>query len=67
MLLLSDVEKVREAKSAAGGDGHRRGYRVTREAVHCAGRKRDDARDVAILALECEAWRRATRHGKFCP
>jgi hypothetical protein len=38
---------------------------ATRDAVHWAGRCRDDALVVIFLAFEREAWRRAARHGKL--
>lgn len=53
--LLRDVEKLREAKRAAGGVGYRRGHRTNDDAVHCAGRNAGDARGVAILEVEREA------------
>lgn len=63
--LLCDVEKLRCASKAAGGDGHRRGYRDTMDAVHCAGRYRAEARGAEMRVPDCEAWRRAARHGRF--
>lgn len=62
---LSVVEKLRDASNAAGGEGHRRGYRDTRDAVHWAGRKRVEALDMGSRVLVCEARRRAARHGRF--
>lgn len=65
--LASEVEKFRDAKRAAGGDGHVRGRRASDEAEHMAGRNGEAARDGAILVEENEAWRRAARHGRFEP
>lgn len=53
--LLSDVEKVRYAKRAAGGEGHGRSGRAIRDAEHCAGRCRDDA----LVAIDLDAERDA--------
>lgn len=65
---INDVEKLREANSAAGGDGHRREYRERGCAEHWRGRNDVVARDAATRAGDCVAvWRRAIRHGKFCP
>lgn len=66
-LCLNDVEKVREAYRAAGGDGHRRGCRERQLGVYCVGANEDVALDVGNRAVVRDAWRRAARHGRFCP